>query len=77
MGSITAKISAKNSRRQFLIDLKTVIAMENIPQEILFNWDRTAISIVLHSSWTLELKVSKRIKIDKHQFTAFLWLLSW
>ena len=48
--------------------------MEDIPCELIFNWDHTGISIVPGSSWTIELKRSKRVEIvgiiDKRQITA-------
>ena len=48
--------------------------MEDIPPELVFNWDQTAISIVPGSSWTMEMKGSKRVEIvgvsDKRQITA-------
>ena len=65
-GSTTAKISVQNFneiKEQFFIDLKTVVVMEDIPPEMMFNWDHTAISIVPGSSWTMELKGSKRVEI--------------
>ena len=47
--------------------------MEDIPPEMIFNLDHTAISIVPGSSWTMELKGSKRVEIvgisDKRQIT--------
>ena len=41
----------------------------------MLNWDHTGISIVPGSSWTMELKGTKRVEItgmgDKRQITAF------
>ncbi len=51
-----------------------VTVMEEIPCELILNWDHTGISIVPGSSWTMELKGSKRVEIvgisDKRQITA-------
>ena len=48
--------------------------MEDVPPELVFNWDQTGISIVPGSSWTMEKKGSKRVEIvgisDKRQITA-------
>ena len=48
--------------------------MENVPMELVFNWDQTGVSIVPGSTWTMELKGSKRVEItgisDKRQITA-------
>ena len=48
--------------------------MEDIPRELIFNWDHTGISIVPGLSWTMELKGSKRVEVvginNKRQITA-------
>ena len=76
-GSSTAKMTMKNCeelKEQFLLDIKAVVDMEDVPPEIVFNWDQTGINIVPGSSWTMELKGSKRMEIvgisDKRQITA-------
>ena len=76
-GSSTAKVSVQNFeelKEQFIADIKAVVDMEDIPRELIFNWDHTGISIVPGSSWTMELKGSKRVEIvginDKRQITA-------
>ena len=62
-GSSTAKVSVQNFeelKEQFIADIKAVVDMEDIPRELIFNWDHTGISIVPGSSWTME---SKRVEI--------------
>ena len=63
-------------KEQFLLDIKAVVEMEDIPPEQFFNWDQTVISIVPGSSWTMEMKDSKRVETvgisDKRQITAVL-----
>ena len=78
-GSSTMKLTVTNFevvKKQFLFDVKTVLEMEEIPPELVFNWDHTAISIVPGSSWSMELKGSQRVNIagisDKRQITAVL-----
>lgn len=50
--------------------------MEEVPPELILNWDHTGISIVPGSAWTMELKGSKRVEIvgisDKRQITAVI-----
>ena len=41
-------------KEQFLIDIKSVIVMEEIPADLVINWDQTAMKIVLSCSWTME-----------------------
>ena len=76
-GSSTAKMAVANFeavKEQFLIDINAVIEMEDIPQQLVFNWDLTSISIVPGSTWTMDVKGSKRVEIvgmgDKRQITA-------
>ena len=60
-GSSTAKMTVENfdtKKQQFLFDITTVVEMVEIPPQVVFNWDQTAISIVLRSSRTMELKGS-------------------
>ena len=33
-------------KEQFLLDVETAVEMEDIPQELMFNWYQTGISIV-------------------------------
>ena len=48
--------------------------MEDIPNELLLNWDQTAMKIVPSVSWTMEKRGTKRVEIsrvdDKCQITA-------
>ena len=76
-GSSTAKMTVTNFeavKEQFLIDVNAVVEMEDIPPELILNWDQTGISIVPGSTWTMEAKGSKRVEIvgtsDKRQITA-------
>ena len=58
-GSSTAKMTVANFeevREQFLFDIKAIIDLEEIPPDLVFNWDQTGVSIVPGSSWTMELK---------------------
>ena len=63
-------------KRQFVFDIKTIIEMEEIPPEMVLNWDHTGINYVPVSSWTMEKEGSKRVEIagfnDKRQLTAVL-----
>ena len=55
-GSSAAKIMVKNFdevKEQFLLDIRGVVEMEEIPPDLILNWDQTAISIVPGSSWTM------------------------
>ena len=48
--------------------------MEEIPEELILNWDQTGIKIVPCSTWTMDVQGSKRVEAvgvnDKHLITA-------
>lgn len=61
-------------KKSFLDDVESVVTMEEIPPELILNWDQTGIHLVPASSWTMEQVGSKRVEIsgvnDKRQITA-------
>ena len=62
------------SKSQFLFDMKATVEMQEIPPELIINWDQTGVKIVPLSSWTMEQRGAKRVEIsgvdDKLQITA-------
>ena len=58
----------------FLDSVCTTVTMEEIPAELIMNWDQTGIKIVPSSSWTMEQRDSKMVKMTsvsyKQQTTA-------
>lgn len=40
----------------FLNDVFTTVAMEDIPEDLIINWDHTALHYVPVSSWTMQKK---------------------
>ena len=61
-------------KEQFLNDVVSTVTMEEIPPELLLNWDQTGIYLVPVSLWTMEQAGSKRVEINrissKQQITA-------
>ena len=61
-------------KEQFLINVNSVVKMEDIPGDMIINWDQTAMKLVPFSSWTMEKRGTKRVEIsvtdDKRQITA-------
>ena len=61
-------------RSQFLVDVKAIIDIIDIPAELFINWDQTGIRYVPVSSWTMEKEGSKGVEVvgveDKRQITA-------
>ena len=52
------------------------VGLNDIPPELIFNWDQTGINLVPTALWTLDKKGKKRIEIagyqDKRQITAVM-----
>ena len=75
--STSAKISVKNFdelKMQYLQDIKVNVELDDIPEEMIVNFDQTGINYVPTGSWTMEHQGSKRVEIaaadDKRQITA-------
>ena len=63
-------------KRIFLDDLVDTVTMEEIPPELILNWDQTGIHMVPSSCWTMDRQGVKRVEVagvnDKRQITAVL-----
>ena len=61
-------------RAQFLFDIRSLVEMEDIPKDLIINWNHTGIHYVPVSNWTMAKDGTKRIDIfgadDKRQITA-------
>ena len=61
-------------KKSFLADVVATVTMEEIPAELILNWDQTGIKIVPSSTWTMERKGANRVEMvgvnDKRQITA-------
>ena len=64
----------KDIKEQYLFDVKSIVLMEDISQEMILNWDQVGMKIVPSSAWTMEKSGTKRVEItaidDKRQITA-------
>jgi hypothetical protein len=77
--STKAKVSPPDFNKykaQFIFDVRAIVEIEEIPCELLINWDQTGIHYVPVSSWTMAKEGSKRVEIvgidDKRQITAVI-----
>ena len=75
--STTAKVSVTDfvaRKEQFLFDIHVLRELEQIPEELVINWDHTGLNYVPVSNWTMEREGAKRVEIgginDKRQITA-------
>ena len=61
-------------KKAFLDDLVTTVQLEEIPAELILNWDQTGIRLIPASSSTMKQKGVKRVEVvgqnDKHLITA-------
>ena len=62
-------------RSQYLMDIKAIVTMEEIPDDMVMNWDQTAIKIYIPlSNWTMDKEGCKRVEVigidDKRQITV-------
>lgn len=65
-GNSTSKILHENFiqlKQQYLIDIMSVVKFEEIPEQLILNWNETAIKIVPSASWTMAKRGSKRVEI--------------
>lgn len=64
----------ENVKAQFLLDIKAIVEIEEVPSALVINWDQTGINYVPVSSWTMAKEGSKRVEIfgvdDKRQITG-------
>ena len=51
-------------KEHFLLDTKEIVNLEDIPHELILNWDQTAINYVPVSNWTIAKQGSKDVKIN-------------
>lgn len=74
--SSSAKITPEEfdkQKKDFLRDIRNVISMDQIPSELIVNFDQTGISYVPASSYTMEKEGATRVEVtgkdDKRQIT--------
>ena len=55
----------KSSRKlsAFLQEIITLVYMQEVPIELIFNWDQTGLNLVPLSTWTMAAKGSKQVDI--------------
>ena len=59
---------------EFLLEIKVIVNMDEIPPELIINFDQTALNYVPVSHWTMDQEGAKRVEVvakdDKRQITA-------
>ena len=74
-----AKVTVENLavlKEEFLQDIRGLVEMEEIPQDLILNWDQTAVNYMTVFNWTMAKEGSKKVPIaridDKRQITLVL-----
>ena len=66
--------SFKRVKESFLAEVTTIVEMEEIPPELILNFDQTGVKIVPSSTWTMDREGSRRVEVigvgDKRMITA-------
>ena len=61
-------------KASFLEQVSTTVIMDEIPPELILNWDQTGLNLIPSSSWTMEQRGARRVEItglnDKRMITA-------
>ena len=50
-------------KEEFLLEIKNIVNMDEIPAELVINFDQTALNYVPASHWIMEQEGSKRVEI--------------
>ena len=61
-----AKVTVKNLavlKEEFLLNIRGLIEMEELPQDLILNQDQTAVNYMPVSNWTMAKKGSKKVLI--------------
>ena len=76
-GNTKAKVNIEDFdeiKKLFLLDIKGVVAMDEVLPELIINWDQTGLKYIPVSPWTMAEEGRKCVEIDgkddKHQITA-------
>jgi len=71
-----SNVNFEECKTQFAYDVKAIMGLEEIPDELVINWDHTDIHYVCVSNWNMEAEGSKGVLIagtdDKRQIIAVL-----
>ena len=76
-GNTKSKVSVEHFdelKELFLLEFNNTVEMDEVPTELVINWDQTGLDYVPVSAWTMEQEGAKRVEMigkdDKRQLTA-------
>ena len=50
-------------KEEFLLEVKNIVAMNEIPYELILNFDQTGLNYVPVTHWTMEKEGAKRVEV--------------
>ena len=53
----------ESEKETFLSDITATVVMEEIPPDLIINWDHTGLNLILSSPWTIEKKGSRQVEL--------------
>ena len=69
-----SEVNFAEKKKEFLEELRATVEMEEIPPELILNWDQTGIKLVPSTGWTMEEQGARRVELvglnDKRQITV-------
>lgn len=76
-GSTACKTEIENFpelKENFLCRIRQAVSEDDIPPQLVINWDHAGLNVIPVSNWTMDVKGAKRVEItglgDKRQITA-------
>ncbi|CAG2215564.1 unnamed protein product [Mytilus edulis] len=66
----------EKTKQDYIDRIEKCVEENNIPDDLIFNWDQTGVNLIPGGDWTMDAKGSKQVNIvginDKRQITALL-----
>ena len=60
---------------EFLLEIKVIVNMDEIPPELIINFDQTALNYIPVSQWTTDQEGAKRVEVVAK--AVFCWFIFW
>jgi len=60
-------------KSQYLMGIMAVLTVRDVPDEMIVNWDQTAVKYIPVSNWTMAKEGSKRVEVLKRDQSVWKW----
>ena len=54
----------EEAKKTFLVEILETVEFNDIPQELIFNWDQTGINLVPTALWTMDRRGKKELRLQ-------------